>query len=499
MIRRFQYLFLAITVFFIFPVATHAAEVSITPSTGSYAAGQTFTTTVKVNPQGKSVNAVEATLTFDTAKLSVVSVGKTGSVFSLWTTEPTFSNSAGTIQFGGGSPSPFSAVSTLVTITFRAVAEGTVPVDFKSASVLAADGLGTDVWSSSVKGTYTITTAAAPKPTPTEETKPDEEKPAEEDNNAAITYGDPPLAPEVGSKIFIDADTWYATTTGLFTWEVPFDVNLLTLDIATSAEAVPKTEYKPPIPEILLTDRMLRDGAQYLTIRYKNQVGWGAITHRLIKVDTTAPEAFTINVRAGNTPNTFPLLIFDAHDETSGVDKYELTIADRDPVSITPEEARLGYLLSDLVDGTYTVKVVAYDKAGNARESSTPLLITAGWHQKSEGEKQSSFRALLTFTNIFIVFLILLIIAIMTYIIYERRQFARKETRLRKETKEIQDQMEKIFSALRDEIHDQIKAITKRPRFSKNERTAVENLENAIEVSETLIEKEIADVQKVLK
>ena len=493
------FLFAAILFFYVTP-QVHAAEVSLSPLSGTYTVGQTFSATVRVNPQGKNINAVESTLTFDTTKLSVVSVGKTGSAFSLWTTEPTFSNTAGTIQFGGGSPSPFSAASNLVTITFRAVAEGSALVEFRDASVLAADGLGTDVLSGKVKATYTISGAATPTPTPTTPVeKPVAEESTEEGDNAAITFGDPPLAPEIGSKVFLDPDVWYATSTGLFTWEVPFDVNSMTIDVSTSSDFEPVTKYEPPVPEILLTAKELKDGIQYLHVRYKNQVGLGAVAHRRIQIDTTAPQSFTINVRAGNTPSTFPLLAFEAVDPISGIDRYELTIAEKEPVTVTPDEARLGYLLSELVDGTYTVKVVAYDKAGNKTESATPILITAGWQPKKAGEEQSSFLALLTFSNIFITILVLLIILMVVYLFYERKQFSRKETRLRKETKEIQDQMEKIFSALRDEIHDQIKSITKKPRFSKNERTAVENLESAIEMSETLIEKEIVDVQKILK
>ncbi len=486
--------------FFGFMTTTYAAEVLIAPASGTYTAGQTFTAAIRVNPQGKSVNAVESKLAFDTSKLSVVSLSKTGSVFSLWTTEPTFSNSAGTIEFGGGSPTPFTSQSTLVTVTFRAVAEGSVTVDFKNASVLAADGLGTDVFSASVKGAYIITAAATPTTpteTPTDETpKPEQE---EENNDAAITFGDPPLPPEVGSKVFLDSDLWYATSTGLFTWEIPFDVNGLAVDVSTSSDFAPVTKIDPPVAEMLLTEKELMDGVQYLNVQFKNQVGWGGITHRLIKIDTTPPEQFTINVRAGNTPKTFPILIFEAKDPTSGVQKYELFIADREPVTVTPDEARLGYLLTDLVDGTYTVKVIAHDNAGNIRESSTPLLITAGWQPKAAEDKGSALWALFTFTNVFILLLIALIVALTAYIFYERKQFGRKETKLRKETKEIQDQMEKIFSALRDEIQDQIKSITKKPRLSRSEREAVENLGNALEVSETLIEKEIVDVQKILK
>jgi regulatory protein YycI of two-component signal transduction system YycFG len=98
-----------------------------------------------------------------------------------------------------------------------------------------------------------------------------------------------------------------------------------------------------------------------------------------------------------------------------------------------------------------------------------------------------------------IAFLLLVVLMLIAYIWYERKQIRLKEERLRKETREIQDQMEKIFSALRDEIYDQINMITKRKRLSKNEREAVEGLTQALEVSETLIEKEISDVRSILK
>ena len=44
---------------------TQAADLSLTPSTGSYGVGQTFTVTVRAVPNGDNVNAVEASLKFD--------------------------------------------------------------------------------------------------------------------------------------------------------------------------------------------------------------------------------------------------------------------------------------------------------------------------------------------------------------------------------------------------------------------------------------------------
>lgn len=476
----------------------HAADVLVSPSSGSYSTGQTFTATIQVDPKGDSVNAVEAELTFNPSVISVVSVSKTGSVFSLWTTEPAFSNSAGTITFGGGSPTPFSNRSTLLTVTFRGAAEGTGTVSFGDASALAADGLGTDVLDASVGGNYTITAATATPPPATTET---ETEPATDStsDDVAIAFGDPPRAPEVGSQAFLDPELWYNITEGVFTWELPFDVNEMALEIATSSKNEPTTIIDPPVEEFSVSADVLTDGIQYLSIRFKNQVGWGAITNRQIKIDTTPPEAFDIKVQAGTSPSSFPLLVFDAKDETSGIARYELSIADREPVEVTPDEARLGYLLGDLVDGTYTVKVIAFDMAGNSIESTKPVLITAGWLPPVEETEDASFWMLFTGKNLVIISLLLLLISLFGYIIYDRKQNNKKEEKLRKETREIQDQMEKIFSALRDEIYDQINDITKRPRLSKKEKEAVEGLNQALEVSETLIEKEINDVKKILK
>ena len=482
-------------IFFAVAQFTFAADVILSPASGSYNSGQTFTVSVVADPKGDSINAVESELTFDKTKLSVVSVGKTGSAFSLWTTEPTFSNSAGTISFGGGSPTPFSSRSTLMTITFRTLAEGAGTVSFGATSALAADGRGTDVLGVASGGTYTVSAVTVPT-TPDTVDGPED---SSEESSAAIAFGDPPRAPEVGSQAFLDPELWYNKLDGVFTWEIPFDVTTVAAEIATSSENDPSEVFDPPIDEFVVSADNLVDGIQYLSVQFENQVGWGGIVNRKIQIDTTPPEAFDINVQAGTSASSFPLLVFEANDVTSGIDHYVLAIADKEPFEVTPDEAKLGYLITELEDGTYTVKITAFDKAGNEVTSSVPVLITAGWVPLSDIEEESSFWQIFTGKNIFMFFLLLIAIAEFMYILYQRKQFNKKEGKLRKETKEIQDQMEKIFSALRDEIYDQVNTITKRPRLSAKEKEAVEGLNQALEVSETLIEKEINDVKKILK
>mgnify|MGYP001194040861 CR=1 FL=1 len=478
-----------------------AATLQMNPSSGSYSAGQTFNASVRVAPAGASVNAVEATLNFDPAVLSVVSISKDGSAFSLWTVEPAFNNSAGTITFGGGSPTPFSATSNLVNVTFRAVREGSGNVTFTSASVLAADGRGTDVYQSGTPAAFIV--SAATTPPPTTPTPPPPTPAPSNDQSEAIIFGDPPRAPEVGSQVFLEQETWYRVTEGLFTWTLPFDVNAIAIEIATSSENDPAVNrvsiIEPPVDEYRITRELVRDGEQYFSIRFKNQVGWGVTLNRKLLIDTTPPEPFEIKVQPGTTPSAFPLVMFEAEDSTSGVAYYEMKIGDKEPIRVTPDEARLGYLLRELEDGTYTVRVLAFDRAGNSRESTKAVLITAGWTKPVEVLATTSFWDFFTPTNLLILLLIVVIVLQFIYIWYERKILRQKEDKLRRETREVQDQMEKIFSALRDEIYDQVNMITKRKRLSKNEKEAVEGLNQALEVSETLIEKEINDVKAILK
>lgn len=479
-----------------------AADLSLSPSTGSYSPGQTFTVTVKAVPNGDNINAVESTLTFDQTVLSVVSVSKTGSAFSLWTTEPTFSNTAGTITFGGGSPTPFTTTSNLITVTFRAVKEGTGTVSFKNSSVLAADGRGTDVFKKATPGMFSVTAAATPTSAQTPEEKPTNNSKPNEDQQAII-YGDPPRAPEIGSQVFLDPEVWYNEVDGLFTWTLPFDVNAVAVEITTDPENVPHDHetaiIEPPVDEFTISKSIIKDGIQYVSVSFKNQVGWGAVTNRKLKIDTVPPEPFAISVQPGTTPNSFPLLRFEANDLSSGVEKYELTVADKEPIIITPDEARLGYLLKELEDGTYTVKVIATDMAGNKRESSVAVLVNAGWVKPLEVVEEASMWDYLTPINLFIFFLIVVILLQIVYFWYEHKNLKEREEKLRRETREVQDQMEKIFSALRDEIYDQINAITKRKRLSTKEKETVEALTQALEISETLIEKEINDIKTILK
>jgi len=161
----------ALIVFTFLPfVASAQATMSVSPAVGSYEVGEMFSTLVNLNSGGQSINAGMAQINFDNTRLDVVSLGYSQSIFSLWTENPSFSNVAGSIKFGGGVPNPgFSGASGgILRITFRAKATGQAPVNFISGSVLANDGQGSNILDSMRGSIFTINPAtSAPKVEPT--------------------------------------------------------------------------------------------------------------------------------------------------------------------------------------------------------------------------------------------------------------------------------------------------------------------------------------------
>ncbi|KKQ78119.1 MAG: hypothetical protein A3A96_00510 [Candidatus Zambryskibacteria bacterium RIFCSPLOWO2_01_FULL_39_39] len=139
--------------------ATAQGILSLSPSTGSYRVGESFSVIVNLNTGGESVNASTGQINFDNSKLQVVSLGYSQSIFSLWTDNPSFSNPAGTINFSGGVPSPgFTGASgSILRITFKGKASGQAPVNFLSGSVLANDGQGTNIADGLKGALYAIT------------------------------------------------------------------------------------------------------------------------------------------------------------------------------------------------------------------------------------------------------------------------------------------------------------------------------------------------------
>jgi hypothetical protein len=363
LILHFAFAFcISIFVFCIFVPKANAQKASLyfSPSSGTYTVGNTFLVQVKVNSGGVAINAADGTIVFDPDKLEVVRTSKEDSIFTLWVQEPTFSNSLGTINFAGGKPSPgfTEAAGTIINITFKAKISGTTNLTFASGSILADDGKGTNILGSLGSGVYNL----LPKGI---ETVPPEEI------TSQPTAG-PPKAPIVSSPDCPDENKWCSNNSPRFEWKLPPDVIAISYTVDKNPKTNPKEIFESTSS---VSFSNLEDGIWYFHINFKNQYGWGTLTHRKLMIDTKPPLPFEIEVKMEDPTDPQPVLFFDTTDELSGIEYYELTIGKGESIQVKGITRENPLKLPPQAPGKHLVIVRAFDKAGNFTDAKKEIEI----------------------------------------------------------------------------------------------------------------------------
>lgn len=325
------------------PNLTQAASTTLTfsPSTATVSTGATVALKVLINA-GQAINAAEATITFPKDKLEVKSLSKTGSVFTLWPVEPSYSNANGAVSFAGGLPSPGFNRSggTIITITFQAKTVGSARLTISGAQVAANDGQGTNVLSSTGSATITIQSEPVPPPPPPPQ---------------------PTLRrPTISSTTHPDQAAWSSLRDVAASWTAGSGVRGYSLDFNQSSETVPDETSEGLTASFERTG--LADGIWYLHVRAQYTAGWSATSHYPFRIDGTAPVPFTIAVEHAAPTDRTAVVRFEATDPTSGIDRYELKL---DQGEFAPATSPVTF--TDLLPGTHAVLVRAFDKAGNVQ------------------------------------------------------------------------------------------------------------------------------------
>jgi hypothetical protein len=361
----------------IFPASSAraaGASLFLSPGNSTQVIGAKFSVTLKMNTGGQSVNAGQGTINFDKNLLKVLSVSKSGSIFTLWTEEPAFSNSAGTISFGGGIPRPgyTGAAGTICLISFQALKAGTANVSFSSGSLLANDGKGTNILSGLGSASYVIT---PPVTAPEGEKKPPEQKPEEPKEQTTF------LKPEISSETHPDQSKWYKDRYAKLSWKLPEGVNGVSviLDHNTSGQPGDVSDGVFDAKEYNLES----DGVWYFRAKLKDSRGWGTVGTYKIMVDTAAPAAFTIKVEQADADN-WPIIYFKTEDALSGLAGYEIFVDNFQSAPISAGADKESLELSDLAGGKHSVMVKAKDLAGNETVSSVDFEMKSSLEPKVE-------------------------------------------------------------------------------------------------------------------
>lgn len=480
------------------PAIASAATLSFSPATGSYGVGDEFTVEITVDPGTDSINAADGTVSFDNTLLTLESYSETGSVFSLWTSNPVISQSAGTFTFSGGTPTAFSTSGTVLSLKFKALAMGTAQVSFTKASILAADGKGTNVYQSGTPASYTIG-AAAPAAAPT---TPDTSASDNSDSQGdVVDTGPPPIAPTITSPTFPNATSWYATSTAVFMWDLPPDATGVRTLLSTSDNATPTKVFSADTSSSTVTN--IQDGTSYFYVQIQNASGWGDIAKREVLVDTAPPEEFTVSL-APTDSSGVPKLAFEATDTLSGVDHYEILIGTSTDQTVAANDITNGtYPVPPQGGGKQAVTVRAYDLAGNMREASSTLDLPKVATPVSAADASASGTAApsspWTIDRILNILFAFVLGAVYTWMRYSRKTAQQNRLNILKRMAEVGDKNDRVFSAMREEFEQMVNDFDKRPQLTPEERAFLEDVKEVLDVSEELVDSGMDDLKKMLR
>ncbi len=349
--NKIKYLFkiLLLSVFVFGYKEANAATLQVTSNTTTLSSGNISTLSVVINSEGVAVNNAEAKIIFPTDLLEVVSVSKSGSIFSLWVEEPTYSNITGVIGFNGGVPNPgFNGQNgTVLSIVVKAKKTGQANIIFSDAAVRANDGLGTDVLSLKSGKTLSII----------------------EKTETSIVGAETSsaVALQVSSPTHVSQELWYRDDSPTFVWKIPEGVDSIQTGIFNNTSGSPKLTFTPAVKERVVKD--LEDGIWYFKVRARKEGVWGTISTYIARIDNTIPKKNEVVFQYDDEKKILSIEA-DIVDETSGLDHYELYINDELVKNIPSEEfVNNIYNLEVNIPGSNTVKLVAVDRAGNSVES----------------------------------------------------------------------------------------------------------------------------------
>lgn len=342
----------ALCALFAFTASAEAATTMyVSPATGSFAPGTSFTVGVYIStPSDKPANAISSTVSFPKDLLEVSSVSTGGSIVTLWVANPTYSNAAGTVHFEGVivNPGYNGTAGKLVSITFKAKAAGSATVSFPSGSILANDGLGTNILSGFGSGKYTITGTETPAPTPTPPPT------------------GVPAAPTITSSTHPDQNGWFSKNDVTFNWKMPSSVTGVNILADHNPNTDPGTTSDGIFSTYSYTD--VDDGIWYAHLKLQNEKGWGPTAHYKFQIDTAVPQAFEIELIDGTDVTTAePSIAFSTNDVGSGIDHYVVKVNGTEVARIAGKDVHSGYVykLPAQTSGEKVVTVEAFDKAGN--------------------------------------------------------------------------------------------------------------------------------------
>ena len=371
--RHTRELFFALIVLFFFALPAHASEIVLKRSgSGTLGVGQKFSVSIDIATGETPINAAQAVITFPKNILQATDVSLSGSVFRFWVELPEVSNDDGTIRFIGGTSQGISGGSAhLLTVEFQTKGIGAGEISASDVVITASDGKGTNVFTGVQAAQVQVGSQIVPD-VPVGESGPpsafvETPKPV---TRMPVASAKLPAEPKLRVSLYPKAEEWYNYQGELTVlWDVPEDVTNIAADIDQNPNTTPKTVEKD-----LFTGKMfevLDEGIHYIHVQFRNNVGWGKVTHHRVAIDITPPLAFKVKIDNAKSDNPTPNIALDTQDSLSGLSHAIIFVDGREIMRSTTTIATL----SPQPPGTHTLLVRVFDAAGNTSEDSIPFEI----------------------------------------------------------------------------------------------------------------------------
>ncbi|MEK7187560.1 MAG: cohesin domain-containing protein [Patescibacteria group bacterium] len=326
----------------------------VSPGTGSFEDGGTFTISILVDTKGKSVNSLEVALSFDPDKLSIVGPSGGKSIIGVWVEPPIYDNATGIARYAGVIPGGIITSSGLInSITFKTKRPGQTAIVLNASSkVYLNDGFGTTARVNVGRGTFTI----LPKP------------------SAGVV---------VFSETHPVQRNWYNNNNPILSWEREPGATEYSYVLDNQPGTIP--DNTPETEGATVQSKDLQDGIWYFHIKSNKHGLWGQPGVFVIQIDTAPPAEFQPAIDyllAALSLVNRALVSYFTTDNLSGIDHYEVGVIDKtQPTTVSPvfEEVASPYQVPLEEGGNARVLVRAFDRAGNVREAGvdikTPFFI----------------------------------------------------------------------------------------------------------------------------
>ncbi|MEZ4103267.1 MAG: hypothetical protein R3B55_01760 [Candidatus Paceibacterota bacterium] len=354
---------------FSFPATSLAASLSVLPSSGTYEKGKVFSVSIFVSSPDQAMNAASAVIKFPSDKLQVTSISKAGSIIDFWAQEPSFSNAIGEIKLDGIVLTPgFKGNSgKILTINLKGKNAGPADVKIFSSSVLANNGLGTNILINSASASFNISEVEFKEP---EVIKVDDLKPIEPEDTVSEEVCEPDSLITSSTHPGI---VWRRENTAAFSWDIKPDTLASKISFDRRPDTEPTNINSPAIVEKRYEN--LEDGIWYFHLSLQDNSGWSKPEHFKIKIDHTPPEIQANEIRRSDLTDPKPKINIKITDKISCVKNFELSINGEilDYEKISNNEIQL----QSIEPGEHELVITAYDRAGNKNETFLDIVVKA--------------------------------------------------------------------------------------------------------------------------